>query len=106
MILDVLLLTLPPWVLPMNTSVDRSKPIRKDQQMLLTFERNAIGGQYIDDISITLGSPRKYVWTFASGVSDTVSYTSHNCPCATHPGPGASAFVGNDYYCESGNSGA
>ena len=68
--------------------------------------RNSIDGQYVDGISITLGSPRKHVWTFASGRSDTVNYASDNCPCATRPGPNAPAFVGNDYYCESGNSGA
>ena len=28
-----------------------------------------------------------------------------NCPCATHPGPPPPAFVGNDYYCESGDVG-
>ena len=46
------------------------------------------------------------MWTIASGISDHVGYTSLNCPCATYPGPSAPAFVGNDYYCESGNSAA
>ena len=82
------------------------KAYQKGSTDAFDTERNAIDGQYVDGISITLGSPRKHVWTFASGLSDTVSYTSYNCPCATRPGPGAPAFVGNDYYCESGNSGA
>ena len=67
---------------------------------------NSVNSQYVDGVSITLGSPRKHVWTFASGISDTTSYASYNCPCATVPGPKPPAFVGNDYYCEAGNSGA
>ena len=35
-----------------------------------------------------------------------VMHLSDNCPCATHAGPNSPAFVGNDYYHESGNSGA
>ena len=57
--------------------------------------RNSVDIQYVNGISITLGSPHKHVWTFASGVSDHVRYTSRNCPCATHPGPSAPAFEGN-----------
>ena len=72
------------------------------------FQSNSqsIDGLYVDDISITLGSPRKHVWTYASGVSDNYDYSGkYNCPCATHPGPSPPAFVGNDYYCESGTVG-
>ena len=29
----------------------------------------------------------------------------YTCPCAKFPGPSPSAFVGNDYYCESGSVG-
>ena len=71
------------------------------------FESNtqSIDGIYVDGISITLGSPRKHVWTYATGLSDNNDYKSYNCPCATVPGPSPPAFVGNDYYCESGNVG-
>jgi len=65
----------------------------------------SIDGIYVDDISITLGSPRKHVWTYAVGLSDDNDYPNWNCPCATHPGPPAPAFVGNHYYCESGDVG-
>ena len=59
-----------------------------------------------DGISITIGSPRKHVWTYAVGLSDDYDYSgSSNCPCATVPGPSPPAFVGNDYYCESGDVG-
>ena len=62
----------------------------------------SIDDTYVDGISITLGSPRKHVWTYAAGLSDDNDYKPHNCPCATHPGPSPPAFVENDYYCESG----
>jgi len=66
---------------------------------------HSIDGIYVDGISITLGSPRKHVWTYAVGLSDNQNHNNgaYNCPCATHPGPSPPAFVGNDYYCESGN---
>ena len=62
----------------------------------------AIDSTYVEGISITVGSPRKHVWTYAGGLSDNVNYGCCNCPCADYPGPSAPAFVGNDYYCESG----
>jgi len=65
----------------------------------------SIDGAYVDGISITLGSPRKHVWTYAVGLSDDYDYPDYNCPCATHPGPPPPAFVGNDYYCEAGDVG-
>ena len=67
----------------------------------------SIDGIYVDGISITLGSPRKHVWTYATGPSDNKNNNGgHNCPCATYPGPRPPVFVGNDYYCESGNVGS
>ena len=61
---------------------------------------------YVDGISITLGSPRKHVWTYAVGLSDDYNHSgTSNCPCATYPGPSPPAFVGNDYFCESGDVG-
>ena len=82
------------------------KAYQKGSTDAFNVRRSSVDSQYVDGISITLGSPRKHVWTFASGISDHVSYSSANCPCATVPGPNAPAFVGNNFYCESGNSGA
>ena len=46
------------------------------------------------------------MWTYTAGLSDDHDYSgSSNCPCATHPGPSPPAFVGNDYYCKSGDVG-
>ena len=52
-------------------------------------------------MSITLGNPRKHVWTYAVGASDDYNNQHSNCPCAATPGPDPPAFVGNHYYCES-----
>ena len=37
-------------------------------------------------MSVTYGSPRNHIWTFAVGRSKDTSYPG-NCPCATLPGP-------------------
>ena len=57
---------------------------------------------------MTYASPRKHVWTFAAGVSEgTHIYPQGDCPCAVsdpsscQPAPD---YVGDNYYCESGNS--
>ena len=64
-----------------------------------------INGVYVDGVSITLGDPRKHVWTYAAGLSDDYDYQYYNCPCASNSSLQAPVFVGNDYYCESGNTG-
>ena len=67
---------------------------------------------YVDGVSLTYGSPRQHIWTFASGLSETIT-TSHSnherytCPCAL-VGTGfrmqqPPSYVGNNYFCESGN---
>ena len=64
----------------------------------------SINDPYVDGISITLGSPRQHVWTYAATGSDGLN--SGNCPCAPVPGASPPIFVNNNYYCESGTSGA
>ena len=64
---------------------------------------NDINKVYVDGVSITRGSPRKHIWSFASGLTE-LSTDRNGCPCnsgatsLSRPPP----FVGNDYYCESG----
>ena len=65
-----------------------------------------IDGPYVDGLSITLGNPRKHVWTYAVGISDDIDLGTWTCPCAAFPGANPHAFVGNHYYCESGTTGA
>ena len=74
------------------------------------FHKHSFDGPYVDGISITLGSPRKHVWTYAAGLGDDFNNHDHsyccNCPCAVYPGPPPPAYVKNDYYCESGDVGS
>ena len=67
----------------------------------------SLDNQYVEGISITLGNPRKHVWTYAVGLSDDGNHAggAHNCPCARHQGTAPPSFVGEHYYCESGNTG-
>ena len=64
-----------------------------------------INEAYVDGISITLGNPRKHVWTYVAGYTDSANAPPSNCPCSAIPGPAPPAFVGEHYYCESGNNG-
>ena len=47
----------------------------------------SIDNVYVEGISVTLGSPRKHVWTYASGLSDDGNSNNgnSNCPCAVNP---------------------
>ena len=66
---------------------------------------SSLDSNYVDGVSITLGSPRKHVWTYAVGLSDDNNINQESrCPCAKLPGKDPPAFVGNHYYCESGNT--
>ena len=65
---------------------------------------HSINDAYVDGISITLGNPRKHVWTYTS-----YWYEMHNssqydvCLCqrsSSNYYSRVSSFVGSDYYCE------
>ena len=68
-----------------------------------------IEGDYVDGVSLTHGSPgaRQHIWTFAGGLveNNSSSYPSNSCPCADRARALSivPSFVGNDYFCESGN---
>ena len=65
---------------------------------------SSIDSSYIDGISITQGFPRKHIWSLIAGQHESNSYSSTiNCPCNLLPGTQSPSFVGNDYFCESGN---
>ena len=68
------------------------------------YDTKSISDRYVSGVSITLGNPRKHVWTYAAGISDDGNYPKWNCPCAATPGPDLPSFLGNHYYCESGNT--
>ena len=50
-----------------------------------------IDGYYVDGLSITHGSPRQHIWTYAIGTTDSGSHPG-NCPCATVRGQKSSRF--------------
>ena len=57
---------------------------------------------YVNGISVTHGSPRQHIWTFAAGVDEQIGV--HKCPCiigntAARSSP---SFVGQNYFCETG----
>ena len=65
----------------------------------------SLDGVYVDGVSITYGLPRKHIWTYAVGLSEDYNYNHVNCPCAKYSGTPPPPYIGNDYYCESGNTG-
>jgi hypothetical protein len=67
-----------------------------------------INRTYVDGVSITHGSPRQHVWTFAAAQDETVIETNSgeytSCPCLHSTFRGIIPnFVTNDYYCETGS---
>ena len=68
-----------------------------------------IEGDYVDGVSLTHGSPgaRQHIWTFAGGLveNNPSTYPLYSCPCADRAQALAlvPSFVGNDYFCESGD---
>ena len=89
-------------------STDIFDPLAQENSMDSFHSQISIDSSYVDGISVTYGSPRKHIWTFATGLSTTVvvPHKLANCPCSEHPGQKPSTFVGSDYYCESGNPSA
>ena len=67
-------------------------------------QHNNINSYYLDGISITRGSPREHIWSFLAGVFSIRQHNA-NCPCTTGSNQAnyIQSFVGNNYYCESGN---
>ena len=64
-----------------------------------------INGHYVDGISLTHGGAgsRQHIWTFAAGATEVdTRYFSARCPCDVHDYDGVPAFVGDDFFCESG----
>ena len=72
-------------------------------------QQNSINIGYVDGVSITYGLPRTHIWTYAAGLSSTFVPENErfSCPCLTTGSSFRSqappTFVGNNYYCESGN---
>ena len=67
------------------------------------FAGHGIDSWYVDGISFTRGYPREHVWTLMSALYDNVLSNTDSCPCATGSTIVQPSFIGNNYYCESGN---
>ena len=63
----------------------------------------SINTYYVDGISVTHGSPRQHIWTFAGGITEQIAAKS--CPCIignSAVGSRIPTFVGQNYFCEAG----
>ena len=71
--------------------------------------QRTIDGAYVNGLSVTHGVPRTHIWTFAAGLSDNLVPNNeiYSCPCllagTSFTPQTPPSFVGDDYYCESGN---
>ena len=63
----------------------------------------SIDSHYLDGVSVTHGVPgsRQHIWSFVAGLSSNEIHTTANCPC--HNSFGTPPYVGQDYFCETGN---
>ena len=63
---------------------------------------------FYDGISITRASPREHIWTLASAYDEVGTDPVSNCPCIDNSSSMATpppAFVGRDYFCDTGSEG-
>ena len=71
-------------------------------------QNRTIEQQYLEGVSITHGSAgsRQHVWSFASTWGDNNATTDQqfSCSCSSSNNwPYSTSFVGNDYFCDTGN---
>ena len=59
---------------------------------------------YVAGVSLTHGSPRQHIWTFAAGISEDRPTRNDACPCDATINISIPPFVGGDYFCESGRN--
>lgn len=67
-----------------------------------------INGAYLDGVSVTYGSPRQHIWSFAAGHGVAFGAQSSRCPCANtnqNQAPFPPPFVGDNYFCDNLDNG-
>ena len=67
---------------------------------------SSIDSAYVDGVSLTHGSPKQHIWTFAAALDKTggdVNNVESLCPCQSTPPTHPPSFVGTDYFCDAGN---
>ena len=60
-----------------------------------------LDGIYVDGISMSHGSPRTHIWTFAAGLYTGENRNPNNCPC--EGGRQQPDYVGGNFFCGSGD---
>ena len=68
-----------------------------------TGDNHNINSYYVEGVSITRGSPRQHVWTLMAGITEANAGSS-SCPCNNGSTVSVVPFIGNNYFCESGNN--
>ena len=66
----------------------------------------SIDSYYLEGVSVTHGSPRQHIWSFAGGLFERTDDSDriNTCPCVNGStnGNNIPTFVGQNYFCESG----
>lgn len=100
---------------PILEFAEESMPTR-ERKAFQNFLRYGVGleGAYIDGVSLTHGvaGSRQHIWSFAAALSETYTdsydFSILNCACtnANSDWPfQVPSFVGNNYFCDTGNRG-
>ena len=69
------------------------------------YLNQGIDSYYVDGISLTHGGAgsRQHIWTFAAGLTEgSTDFPTAKCPCDINDYNRVPAFVGDDFFCESG----
>ena len=67
-----------------------------------TGQATTIDTEYVEGVSVTHGTPRNHIWTFAAGAAEGTPKVIYVCPCDASIDIRIPPFVGEDYFCESG----
>ena len=89
---------------PYTMVCGRMTGYQKGSTDAFNFENPTINDPYVDGVSITRGTLRQHIWTYASGWQENIAFSSpHQCPCYNNGiSESPPVFVAGDYFCESG----
>ena len=72
------------------------------QGLILVNSDQSVNTSYVDGVSVTRGSPRQHIWTFAAGYDEQPSSLACMCVAGSTNENRIPSFVGQNYFCESG----